>query len=361
MKPFFTILLESYRGLKSQILFWITLGLSFLVALIFLSIGFDEKGVTFVGFNIIEEDMLSKSSPIVGVLYKWMFSFFVAGIWLTWVAIILALVSCAPIFPNAMTEGGAGMLMTKGVSRLEIFIAKFIGSLFFVLFQVGLFVAIVFLAFRWRLGEWHPEIFWYVPAVLLVFVSLYSFLVLIAVKTRSVLAAILLTMLVWAISGTLGFVEGVLRAQVMVEDYMDSIPTEEVVVKKETEGEETEDQPVEEDVSEEEPVQETETPQRITSTETVKRWHGIIKVVHSFLPKNGPIMEEAGRKLMMSDIENMSFDLNTKEGRESAEELEVQRKAMDNQNSSFYTIWSSVLFAGVMLSLAALSFCRRDY
>jgi ABC-type transport system involved in multi-copper enzyme maturation permease subunit len=183
MKPILTLLLESFRGLKSQLIFWITLGLSLLVALIFLSIGFDDEGMTFFfGLTGFAEENLAEEGPFRSIVYKMIFSNAIGGFWLTWIATILALISCAPIFPNTMTEGGAGMVMTKGVPRLQIFAAKFVGSLFFVTIQVGLFMVIVFIAFKWRLGVWYPQLFWYLPAVLLVFVSLYSFLVLVAVK-----------------------------------------------------------------------------------------------------------------------------------------------------------------------------------
>ncbi|MEJ6636761.1 MAG: hypothetical protein QNL77_13720, partial [Akkermansiaceae bacterium] len=46
MKAFLTLLLDSFRMLKSGAIFWVTFGISLLVAVIYLSIGFDEKGVT---------------------------------------------------------------------------------------------------------------------------------------------------------------------------------------------------------------------------------------------------------------------------------------------------------------------------
>ena len=358
MKPFCTILLESFRGLKSQLIFWITLGLSLLVALIFLSIGFDDKGVTFFfGLTGYADQNLGIDGLGRAYFYKEAFSLWIAGVWLTWVSIILALISCAPIFPNTMTEGGAGMVMTKGVSRLQIFAAKLVGSLFFVLIQVGSFVLIVFVAFKWRLGEWHPQLFWYIPAVLLVFVGLYSFLVLVAVKTRSVLTALLLAFLVWGISGTLGLAEAQMRKVIVMTEkgYLDKILAEQ---ESEVEAVETEEDGGEEKhLDDKEPQEEIVGNSNTEPDEDLVKWHGVVKTIHSFLPKNGPVMDEAKRKFLLADLEKLSRDPKNKEDIE----MQIERESVDHGNSSFYTIWSSVLFAAVMLILAAFSFCRRDY
>ncbi|MDB4714433.1 hypothetical protein OAF14_04865, partial [Akkermansiaceae bacterium] len=148
MKPFLTLLLESYRGLRSETIFWVTVGLSVVVATLFLSIGFNEKEISFLfGATNIESDFSGSGTRLVQeVVYIMIFTNLIAGGWLTFIAIILALISCASIFPDAMKEGPAGMLMTKVPSRFQVFLAKLTGSLFFVFIQVGLFVVIVFVA-----------------------------------------------------------------------------------------------------------------------------------------------------------------------------------------------------------------------
>ena len=333
------------------------MGLSFFVALIFLSIGFDVKGPTFFfGMTGYADEVLGANGPGRSYFYKEIFSFWIAGVWLTWIATILALISCAPILPNTMTEGGAGMVMTKGVSRLQIFAAKLVGSLFFVLIQVGLFVLIVFVAFKWRLGEWHPQLFWYIPAVLLIFTSLYSFLVLIAVKTRSVLTALLLTFLVWGVSGLLGRVEEGMRGMIVMTEngHFNDFHAERKIA--ETESEKS-DEEAKESLEGEDPPFEIEEKSNSKPDEDLVKWHGIVKTIHSFLPKNGPVMDEAKRKFLLADLERLSLDPKNKEDLK----IQMQRDSVDHGNSSFYTIWSSVLFAAVMFSLAAVSFCRRDY
>lgn len=357
MKPFLTLLLESFRGLKSQLIFWITLGLTVLFALIFLSLGFDEKGASvFFGATRFGDDELVKDSIGARLMYTMVFDYVVAGIWLSWIAIILALISCAPIFPNTMTEGGAAMVMTKGVSRFQVFLAKLTGSLFFAAIQVIVFVVIVMIAFKWRLGSWSFSLLWYIPAVLLVFTGLYSFLVLVAVKTRSVLTAILLTMLLWAISAGLGSAEKFFSMQLAISDMTSQ--TESVRL------DEVDPPTTAEEMAERESYNGEWKKSREDSRTEAEKWHRIVSMIHMPLPKNGPVMASASEKLLAEQagdvLEKSGLEI-PESSKDEVEEVRREMKNLFNRNSSFYSIWSSLIFALVMFALAAWLFCRRDY
>lgn len=354
MKPFLTILLDSYRSLKSEMIFWITLGLSVLVALVFLSIGIDEEGLSILfgsfSWNPTEKIVDGVFGDLVNrILYLMIFSNFVAGVWLTFIATILALISCASIFPNSLDEGSAGMLMTKKPSRLLIFFAKLTGSLLFVFVQVGLFVVIVFFAFRWRLGVWNFSVFWYLPAVLLVFLNLYSVMVLIGVKSRSVLTSILITMLVWGISAALDAgIEGLkmqsFRERQSIEKLSEPIEGEEI-------DEVPEVDTTDEVANQEENLRET------------KDWLEMLETAHLFLPKNGPIMSVAEEKLVIGGLEEFGgFDEIQKRMDEDGvgDTLGESFEDPSVRQSKFDTIGTSCLFCAVMLTLAAWIFCRKE-
>lgn len=354
MKPFFTILLDSYRGLKSETIFWITLGLSVLVAVIFLSIGIDDDGISFLfGAFQWNSGEIFGGSDMAGVVnrifYLMTFSNIVAGFWLTFIATILALISCASIFPDTMKEGTAGMLLTKKPSRLLVFFAKLTGSLLFVFVQVGLFVVIVFFAFRWRLGVWNFSVFWYVPAVLLVFLNLYSVMVLIGVKTTSVLTSILVTMLVWGVSAGLNFGINSMEAQLRFAEMVREKPALELA-----------ESPVEDG---EEPASETLGPEVEPMAEEnrqgLREWIEILETAHLFLPKNGPIMEVAEEKLVLGGLEEFGGFEKIKKEMEKADDSGTLEEA-SARNSKFNTIGSSFVFCAVMLTWAAWSFCRRE-
>ena len=356
MKPFLTLLLESYRGLRSETIFWVTVGFSVLVATLFLSIGFNEKEISFLfGATNIKSDFSGSGTRLVQeVVYIMIFTNLIAGGWLTFIAIILALISCASIFPDAMKEGAAGMLMTKVPSRFQVFLAKLTGSLFFVFIQVGLFVVIVFVAFRWRLGVWNFSVFWYVPAVLLVFLNLYSFMVLFGVMTRSVMTSIMLTMLVWGISAGIDWAISYQEAAYQTSQSFEfGEPTISEGAASEV-GAPTEEGMREDVQLRKSRVNESEgDPQILSRIDT-------LRIIHSFFPKNSPIMASAEKKLVLDGILASASGGDVLKELENEGDFEAAMDKLTPNDSIFYSIGTSCIFAFVMLSIAGWFFCRKD-
>ena len=356
MKPFLTLLLDSYRGLRSETIFWVTVGLSVIVATLFLSIGFNEKEISFLfGATNIESDFSGSGTRLVQeVVYIMIFTNLIAGGWLTFIAIILALISCSSIFPDAMKEGSAGMLMTKVPSRFQVFLAKLTGSLFFVFIQVGLFVVIVFVAFRWRLGVWNFSVFWYVPAVLLVFLNLYSFMVLLGVMTRSVMTSIMLTILVWGISAGIDWTISYQEAA-----YQDSKSFEfggPTFSKETSSGVGT---PNEEGVREEVQLRKSRVNESEGDPQILSRID-TLRIIHSFFPKNSPIMASAEKKLVLEGLLASASGDDVLKDLENEGEFEDTMDKLTPNDSIFYSIGTSCIFSFVMLSIAGCFFCRKD-
>ena len=113
-----TLLIDSYRLLKARVLFWITLGISAFVAVMYLSIGFDEAGMSILfGLVTIENEQLARDSPLAELIYIGIFMKFIVPIWITWIAIVLGLISTASIFPDFMSEGSIELAISKPVKR----------------------------------------------------------------------------------------------------------------------------------------------------------------------------------------------------------------------------------------------------
>ena len=88
------ILVDSLREIRSRSLFWIALAISALVAvLLFGLIGFDEKGWSILWFDTNESDILYAGSDGARDLMSWLFGGAFVWWWLSWGAIILALIS----------------------------------------------------------------------------------------------------------------------------------------------------------------------------------------------------------------------------------------------------------------------------
>ncbi|MGB6220708.1 hypothetical protein [Haloferula sp.] len=328
MSQFLTILGDSFRLLKARVLFWVSLGVSVFAALLYLSIGFDEKGITLV-FGLFSFDMpfATKGSKGAELLYYGIFSNAIVGIWLTWIATVVALISCAPVFPEFMEEGSAGVTLSKPLSRPLLFLYKFAGGLLFMAIQVSLFVVIVFIAIKLQLGVWNLSVFWAVPIVLLVFSYLYAVMVWLGVKTRSVMASVLLTLLFWLLSFVILAAESVTRQAVLTgSGFLGNELSEEGVADYE-------------------------------------KVNSALRIPYAMLPKTGETAALLDRLIVLGDgdmLGKATLDAMDTGGAISSEDGDALKSELDRRSPA-YIIGTSLLFEGVVLLLAMRSFCRRDF
>ncbi len=190
------LILDAYRDLNSRRMFWIVLILSALVAASFAGIGLNPAGFEILWWKIpslfFNSDNISAAD-----FYKTVFLNYGIGIWLTWIATILALISTASLFPDFLATGAVDLYLSKPLGRLRLFLTKYFCGLLFVALQIACFCAASFLVIGIRGGAWEPGIFLAVPIVVLFFSYLYCFCVLVGVWSRSTISAILLTLLFW--------------------------------------------------------------------------------------------------------------------------------------------------------------------
>lgn len=201
MRETLTILGDSLKLLRARKLFWIVVGISLFVGLLYASIGFNDQGMSF-GFGLWKFDnpIVVKGSDGAEMFYLLLFTSFIVPHWLGFLAVLLALVTSCSVFPELMKEGSIETILSKPVSRWKVFYVKYLGMLGFMALPLTMFCLIVFLAMGLRVGVWKPEVFWAVPLLTFVFSILYSFAVLVGVKTKSTLFALLSTMLLWGLS-----------------------------------------------------------------------------------------------------------------------------------------------------------------
>lgn len=198
MNQTFALLLDAYRELNAKRLFWFTLVISGLVVAIFAMLGNNERGLTVLWWTA-ELPWLSTAVIPAEEFHKLFFVNLGLGMWLTWIAMILALVSTASIFPDFLAGGAIELTLSKPIGRLRLFVTKYVAALLFVGLQVGIFTLASFLVIGFRGGGWIPAIFLAVPIVVLVFSYLFSISVLIGTLWRSTIAALMLTLLAWGL------------------------------------------------------------------------------------------------------------------------------------------------------------------
>jgi ABC-type transport system involved in multi-copper enzyme maturation permease subunit len=189
------LFLDAYRELNAKRLFWITLWLSLVVVVAFAFISITPHGFTVFG----KEFPSYFNSTIVPTetFYKFIFTQYAISWWLGVIALVLALISVASIFPDFISSGSIDLYLARPISRLRLFLTKYFMGLLFVALQVFVFSAASFVLIGIKGHVWEIGIFLAVPIVTLLFSYIYCVCVLLGLLTRSVLAAILVTIIFW--------------------------------------------------------------------------------------------------------------------------------------------------------------------
>ena len=140
MNQTLALLHDAYRELNAKRMFWIVLVISSLVVLAFLTIGVTNnprayvQHITLMGVRTPLPAMLSRAA-----MFKLAFTTLGIKLWLTWVAMILAIISTSSMFPDLMTGGSIDLYLCKPISRLRLFLTKYVAGLLFVALQVTVF------------------------------------------------------------------------------------------------------------------------------------------------------------------------------------------------------------------------------
>ncbi|MEM9080882.1 MAG: ABC transporter permease subunit [Verrucomicrobiota bacterium] len=198
MRAGLTILWDTIQLLRARMLFWVVMWVTVAIAVVYASLSIDEEGLSlFFGLWKPEFGSLSLGEPLGAVFYLLIFSDVIALHWLGFAVVALALIASCSVFPEMMREGAIETLLSKPVTRVKLFLVKFLGLLAFTAIPLTVFCLIVFFALGVRVGVWKAEIFFAVPILTLVFGILYSFAVMVGVISRSTLFALFATFLLW--------------------------------------------------------------------------------------------------------------------------------------------------------------------
>ena len=346
------IFLEAYRNLNSKKLFWISLLMSALVVGAFAAVRINEEGVK-IAFWQFDNDLLKSNeffSP--ADFYKSLFVYFGIGFWLSWIATILALISTAGIFVDLVTSGSIDLVVSRPIGRLRLFITQYLAALLFVTLQVTLFTVASFLIIGIRGGDWEPGLFLAIPVVVCFFSYLFSVCVLLGIMTRSTVAALLLTILFWCGTSLFSAAEtSLLMFETMAEQDIALSDMD-----KRSQGRESKSDDSPDDSSGDRPDG-VQTP-KDKSSRWLSRAHDAVYGIKTVLPKTDETIGLLERWLI--DLAN----LEDRPGDDRPEKAKnVQRELVETiqGRSVGWVVGTSLGFELVVLSLAAVMFCRRDY
>ncbi|MCW1883656.1 hypothetical protein OKA04_02880 [Luteolibacter flavescens] len=339
MRSALAILWDSFQLLRARRLFWVALAISMMVALIYASIGFNEKGMSVMfGWKQFDNEILQAGKPEAAAFYTMLFTDIIARFWLAWFAIGLALISTANIFPEFLAEGSIGHSISKPPGRFRLFLLKYLGGLLFVALQVGLFTLVVFLSIGLRVGEWNFTLFWAVPVVTFVFSLVYAVAVWVGVWTKSTLAALLAAGVVWGVSLLAQWTESALYKAAYL------FPEAGVKVDFQT-GETSQGRELEKD-------------------DGMMAAHRTAKAVTAPLPKTRDCTLYLKRLIRFPErdslLSGVSFDM-LLSGQIPDPQTASAVRRMEDRHSAWYVFGTSAAFELVILGLAGWIFARRDY
>ena len=199
MMQAYALLVQSIRELRSRSLFWVSLILSVAVAVVLIApISFTEDGWRLLWFSVNESDLFRDGSQGSRDLMAWIFAEIFLRWWVCWGAIALAVMSTASILPDFLSTGTIDLSLARPISRLRLLWLKIGGGFLFVAVQTTASILIAFLILGLKFDIWMPAALWAIPLVLVQFIYLYAISSFIAVWMRSSLAAMMLTLLLWA-------------------------------------------------------------------------------------------------------------------------------------------------------------------
>jgi ABC-type transport system involved in multi-copper enzyme maturation permease subunit len=384
------LFVDSYRLLLSRKLFWITLVISTVIVLLYASIGFDETGwyVLFGGLHF-DSQIFKAGSEWSTALYMGLFSYFIVGLWLTWAATILALVSTSPIFNDFMADGSIDLVLSRPISRVRVFVVKYIGSLLFVVLQVALFSFGVFLCAGWRVGEWNWSVFWAVPLVVVFFSYLYCVNVLMTMITRSSMAAFLMTILFWVVLFAADRTERFLnrlkiQSEVMAKFAESNADRQQAAFAMQSarqstaNGKNTELAKKQEEERQRQQARQKERVQAqkqryLKDADDYERWRFRAAVVLGILPKTKQTTDLLSTwvidpkysmdAILRGEPQRGARPQNSRENAPMNQFQEIQRRIEEDYaaRSPTYIIGTSLAFEAVILSLACFLFWRRDF
>ena len=364
------IFLDAYRELNSKRMFWVVLVLSGLLVLAFAAAGIDANGdLTLLGFRTPIPIFMSPAD-----FYKLLFVTFGVEVWLAFAATILAIISTASIFPDFLSGGSIDLYLAKPINRLRLFLTKYAAGILFVGLQVSVFCVASFVLIGLRGGAWEPRILLGIPIVVCFFSYLYCVSVLFGVLTRSTVAAVLLTLLVWGLvfvvhASEIGLLTFQFAADREVSSARAALPTIEQQIATAEKYPEAErpfgwEETLKENQRKRDELYATmDSPAR----RNLEIGHRIVYALKTALPKTSETTALLSRALLFDQATDEADEPPPpprKGRRREGPVTEADRRRIEREVQSRSVAWivgTSLIFEGVVLGWAAWVFCRRDY
>jgi len=369
--------IDAYRELNAKKLFWITMMLTVVFSLALATIGIDESGVSFLWFKIgflpLNTDILTAKQ-----FYLAAFSYLGIGIWLTWIATILAIISTSGIIPDLVTEGVIECMLAKPISRVRLFLTKYSTGLMFVALQVAAFSVVSMLVIWIRGGYLEPRILLAIPIVVCFYSFLYSVTAFIGLISKSTMTAMLITGLFWGMIFVINLGENIVitfeestRLYVQErEERIDLARSNTIKLLERQNAADEEYEPSEDEILKMNPFLtnfQIELENDRKDLRTLGVWSSSIFAVKTILPKTAETIDLLNRNLIADDAlmgdESEDEPIIDPQSDIDIDQSELNRNVTERfrERSITWILGTSFLFEGVLLGLCCWIFARRDF
>lgn len=370
------ILQDSLRLLRSRHLFWLCILLSAAASFVlFGTYSFNNEGLRVLWFKTWENDSIRAGSAGAHAFITYMFNSVFVGIWLSWGAIILAILSTASIMPDFLASGSIELSLSKPVSRTALFFWRVLGATLFVLLQSAVGVLLAYLLIGFKLGVWLHSCLWAIPLLGLQFFYLYSVSALLAVITRSTIASVIGTILFWLAIFIVQFSSNTLtNFSVQTASAISALETRLKTIEKSAADNHKPLNPGQLDAANRLNEQ---LAQARKIHEPTDRWARYLESIKVVIPKTGdiqkiigkiakaPTQAELKRLLRAEDAERDAIQKHTGMSDEEATDALNARadgeRAVNSNVDTAKSIGTSSAFSLAVLGLAAFLFRRREY
>ncbi|MBL4591066.1 MAG: ABC transporter permease subunit [Phycisphaerales bacterium] len=372
IRVFKAMMIDTLRYLRSRFLFWLVLALSTLAAiLLFATYSFTPEGIQILGFKPIENPMLAKGTPGRDMFVAGLFNGFYVKFWLGWGAMILALVSTASLIPDFISDGAIELTQSKPIRRSTLFFFKFLSGLGFVVAQLTIGIGLAYLIIGIRFDLWLHTSLLAIPLLTLQFVYLYAISATIAVITRSTIASLLGTILIWFIIFLLQFVaNNIHKTHETFLTQANQVQTRVVTLTEriETGGEDptaSQTRKMESLLREKGGI--------IESADSLYPWLKNFKRAELAIPKTGDLQKYLAKKVdapVTNEFMGLFFNISddavrpstiSKEEMEDANAAEIAAIKAVRNLSITESILSSLAVVGLLLWFSMWRFSRRDF
>ena len=357
------LFVAAYRELNARKLFWLSLGLSVVVVGIFGMFGIDQTGISVWPFGWSFDSPFFNSNVISPEsFYKLMFMNLGVKAWLGLFATALALISTAGIIPDLVSAGSIDMMLAKPLSRARLFLTKYLTGLLFTALQVTVFALASFLVIGLRGRVWEPSLFLAVPYVVVIYSYLYCVCALVGLLTRSTIAALIVTAIFWLL------LLGVHSSESLINYGTIASSLEVSAIEAELAKAQAD--------ADEDPETVAELTEELASQRSSDAtWHSVhwwVFAAKTVLPKAIESLNMLERQLVVDARLRGGLGADAEARDETGGEIfghgRVERakfiealRADENSRGVWWVLVTSLVFEGVVLSIATVLFCRRDF